>query len=139
MAKYREKKYLRVLLVYRLAGMVGKRPLKMKCRSRDVVLFKLAGPLDGLNPQESQSQHQGKSQVDHLGLPFTDLRGADCENYGQTAADQHRGVDRPQRDIERTACSGEFRVIPEAVDEIGAEHPAEEHDLGRQKQPHAQR
>ena len=81
------------------------------------MLPELAGPLDSLNPEESQTQHQGKRKINHLCLPFSDLRGMDGEHYRQAAADQYRGVDRAQCDIERIAGGGElvFHSSPDAA------------------------
>src|ERR1700758_4525030 len=33
----------------------------------------------------------------------------------------------------------ECRVVPVAVNQVGAEQPTEEHDLGQQEEPHAER
>ena len=88
--------------------------------------------------QEGQTQNQGERQIDHLLLALAQLGGAYCHHHGQAAADEYGGVDRAQSDVERVAGGGEVGEVPETVDEIGAEHAAEEHDFGRQKQPHAQ-
>ena len=103
------------------------------------MLFKFAGPFDSLDPKESQTQHECQRQVNHLRLPLSNLGRADCQHDGQAAADEDSGVNRTQCDVERVTGGGELREIPEAVDEIGAKHAAEEHDLGCEKQPHPQR
>ena len=48
-------------------------------------------------------------------------------------------VERAERDVQRLTGHRERRRIQRAVNGVGREQPAEEHDLGDQKDPHAHR
>ena len=45
---------------------------------------------------------------------------------------------RAQEQVELVAGGGEGRLVLRAVDRVGQKQAAEEHDLGGQKEPHAQ-
>ena len=61
------------------------------------------------------------------------------ERHRQAAADEHRGVEGPERDVELVAGRRERVGIPEAVDRVDGEQPAEEQDFGEQEHPHPER
>ena len=67
------------------------------------------------------------------------LRGANGERHRQTAADEHGGVERAEHDVELAAGFGPRHRIPDAVQHVGEEEPAEEQHFGDEEQPHPQR
>ncbi len=68
----------------------------------------------------------------HPGLGCVDAHG-----HGEAGNNQQCRVQRSRPNMQGMAASHERRVIPVAIDEVGAEHAAEEHDLRQQEQPHA--
>ena len=72
-------------------------------------------------------------------LALAHLRCAHRQRYRQAAADQDGGVDRPSADLSAPASGGKLVGIRPAINQVSAEHAAEEHDFRHQKQPHAQR
>src|SRR5271163_1198425 len=88
----------------------------IKRRSWNVVLFVLGVPFDTLDPQESQTENQGKHEQNNQELAFPHLCRTDSERHRQTAADQNDGVDRAQSDVQTPAARCELIKIPEAVD-----------------------
>ena len=67
------------------------------------------------------------------------LRGSHRKRHGQTAADQHGGVEGPEHDVELAASLGPRNRIPDAVQHVGEEQSAEEQHFGDEEQPHPQR
>jgi hypothetical protein len=65
------------------------------------------------------------------------LRGPDGENHGQAAADEDGGVGGAESAL-MEAGGGEISEVPAAVDQVGAEQAAEEHDFGGEEDPHAE-
>ena len=80
-----------------------------------------------------------QKQPDHRGPAQAGLRAADRQRHRQAAADQHDGVDRAQREVQLVAALGPRLRVPDAIQHVGQEEAAEEHDLGDQEQPHAER
>ena len=64
--KVQREEKLRVMLVHRLVRMAGNAALEIESGAGNVVLFELAGPLDGFDSQEGQPQNQGERQIDDL-------------------------------------------------------------------------
>ena len=69
---------------------------------------------------------------------FSHLRGAHRQRHGQAAANQHRGVDGADGDVQHVASRLETGQVEVAIDGVAGEEPAEEHDLGGQENPHAE-
>ena len=62
-----------------------------------------------------------------------------AHRHRQAAADEHRGVDGPQREVEVAAGLYERVEVQVAVDRVREEQAAEEHHLVREEDPHAER
>ena len=70
--------------------------------------------------------------------PVSDFRVEDRQRHGEAAADQHRGIDGAERDVHvRAACDEGLRII-HAVHGECQEQSSEQHQLGHQKDPHAE-
>ena len=67
------------------------------------------------------------------------LRRAHAERHRQRADDQDDGVQRAPEDVQVVAGLLECRRRGAAVDQVRHEQPAEEHDLGDEEHPHAER
>ena len=80
-----------------------------------------------------------EQQADDQHPAPADLRGVHRQRHGQAAGEQDGGVDGAEADVELVAGVGERRRVQRAVDDVGGEQAAEEHDLGDQEHPHAER
>ena len=67
------------------------------------------------------------------------LRRPHRQRHRQAAADQDDGVDAAEQDVELEAAFGPRLRIPHAIEQVGHEQAAEEHDLGDEEDPHAER
>src|SRR5208282_3972041 len=106
--------------------------------SRDMMLLEFLGVLVGLDTQKDETQKDGGNQPEHQRHALAELGGANSENHGQAGADEHGGVDRAEFNIQLLAGGAKVRKILVAVDQIGTEHTAEEHDFLGEEYPHAQ-
>jgi len=61
------------------------------------------------------------------------------QHHRDRTDNQDGSVDRSHPDIELLASGGEGVEVREAVNKIGAEHPAEKHDFSHDEEPHAER
>src|SRR5579872_957621 len=102
------------------------------------MLFVLVVPLDAFNSKKRQAENERQDEQDDYQAAFSQLCGADAEGDGQAAADQNNRVGRAQVDVEAAAAGGKFVVVPDAINQVGAEHAAEEHDFRAKEQPHAE-
>src|SRR5450755_4113113 len=107
--------------------------------SRNMVLFVLVIPLESLNPKECQSKYHRQKQKNYKKFASAHLRGANPKRHRQATADEDGCIDRAQPEIDTTAAKSELVVIPVAIDQVRAEHAAEEHNFGAKEQPHAER
>jgi hypothetical protein len=87
----------------------------------------------------SQPQQHRQHHEPHQGLAIAQLGGAHRQRHSEAAADEDRRVDAAQPDVQVMAAGDEHRREERPVDHIGGEHPAEEHDLGDQEDPHPER
>ena len=67
------------------------------------------------------------------------LRGADGQGHRQAAAQQDTVLMKPSQTFMCSLARANSRGRGRPVDGIGRDQAAEEHDLGRQEQPHAER
>ena len=51
---------------------------------------------------------------------------------------QHRRIGSAETDAQRIAAGHKGVVIPVAIEQVGHEQAAEEHDFGQQEEPHAE-
>src|SRR5207245_1626482 len=94
---------------------------------RNVVLLVLVLPLVGFDSQKGQAKDQSQQQHLHLKLAIAELSRANRHGNGQAAANQDDRVECPHSQVEAATGGGEFRKIPTAINQISAEHAAEEH------------
>ena len=73
--------------------------------------------------------------------PFarSDLRRSHRQRHRQRAADQHAGVERAERDVQVVAAEDPRLRVQHPVEDVDHEHATEEHDLGDEEHPHAER
>src|SRR6266576_2348247 len=64
---------------------------------------------------------------------------ARTEGHGQAAANQNRSIYGSDLEAQCSAGHRKFVVVGKSIDQVGAKHPAKEHDLRSQEDPHAQR
>ena len=92
-----------------------------------------------LDDQEDEPERHREKDPDHRRALLPGLRGSHRKCHGQTAADQHGGVKGAEHDVEFAAGLCPRNWIPDAVEHVGEEQPAEEQDFGDEEQPHPQR
>ena len=95
--------------------------------------------LEALDDQEGEAEQNGNDEVSGEQLAFAGFGGFYCQDYRYRTNNQDGRIDGTHRDAELLAAGGEGVKVLQAIDEIGAEHAAEEHDFRHQKQPHAER
>ena len=66
----------------------------------------------------------------------TGLRRADRHCHRQAAADQYRRVEGSEYDVELETRFGPCLRVPDAVQHVGEEQPAEEEHFRDEEQPH---
>src|ERR1700728_450189 len=105
---------------------------------RNVVFFEFFFILDALDAQECEpEEHRDHEAADQQ--PATSrLRSPNRKNNRQTTADEDSGVCGAKRSIDRLAGGAEISEIPPAINQIGAEQTAEEHDFSAQENPHSE-
>ena len=79
--------------------------------------------LDSLDAKKDQAQRDGQQQIDDQALLSAHFGAVDTHRHRQAGANQHRGIDRAQRDVERVAASDKRGVVPVAVDQVGQNMP----------------
>ncbi len=67
----------------------------------------------------------------HLGRP-------DAQRHEEAGGDQDRRIGCAQRNAQLVRRRDEGVVVPVAVEQVGEEQAAEEHDFGQQEEPHAE-
>ena len=69
---------------------------------------------------------------------LADFGGPHTNGHAEARGDQHDGVESAERHAELVGRDGERRVVPVAIEQVGEEHAAEEHDFREQEEPHAE-
>ena len=110
-----------------------------ECASRNQVVLEFIGIFDSLDSQKGQTEQHRKNEKSDQRLAVSDLRAMHRQRHRQTAADQYGRVHSAQGYVEVAAGIGESGRIERPVHDVGGKYPAEEHDLGDQKDPHSQR
>ena len=75
----------------------------------------------------------------HQRLALSGLRAANRHGHGEAAGQQDHGVGGAQANVERAAARLKRGRIERAINRIGREQPAEEHDFGDQEHPDSER
>ena len=86
---------------------------------------------------DAQQGRQAEEHDDVLALAVLGI--VDGQHDHQAAQQQHQRVDAADHPVEPLAGLLELLGIEKAIDAHGEEQRAEEHDLGGQEHPHAQR
>src|SRR3990172_5691456 len=110
---------------------------KETARPRIDAMSELSAILEILNDEKDEPEENRDPETQFQRTCLAALDGGHAQRYGQAAAEQDHGVDRPQGDVQ-------FPVIPRKIlDEEAAENgirgeqPTEEEDLREQEDPHA--
>src|SRR6266851_5654792 len=104
----------------------------------DVMLHEFFAILDALDAEEGEAKQHGDDEAADQERAAGGLRRPDGENHGQTTADEHCCIGGAVAHVDGFAGGGEVPEIPAAINQVGAEQPAEEHDFGGEENPHAQ-
>ena len=94
---------------------------------------------NGLDSQERGAQNHRQDQTHDRRPALANLRAVDSHGHRETAHDQDSRIDGAELDVQVVAGANECRRILAAIERVSQEHAAEEHDLGNEKYPHAQR
>src|SRR5690242_9971791 len=111
---------------------------EVKAGPWNVVLAELVGVLDSLDAKEGAAQDDGRQQVKDQQFLLAGLCGIYRQNNCEAAANQHRGINRAESNAKALAGGCKVVEVGQAIDEIGAKHTAEKHDLGHQEEPHSE-
>ena len=112
--------------------------LGLEALARHQVVVELVLVLHRLDPQEHRAQGHGEEQPGDRRPPPAEGGGVHAHGHGQAAADEHRGVDGAQREVQVAAGLHERVEVQVAVDRVGEEQAAEEHHLRHEEHPHAE-
>ena len=104
-----------------------------------MVVLELLLVFEVLDDQEHEPERHREQDPDDCRALLAGLRGANGERHRQAAADEHGGVERAEDDVELAAGFGPRHGIPDAIERVGEEQPAEEQHFGDEEQPHPQR
>ena len=104
----------------------------------NVVLVDLLLVLDGLDAKEGEAEDEGDDETQNERALLAHLGGPDAHGHGEAGSDEDGGVGCAPEDIQLVRCLDEGRVVPVAIDEVGGEQAAEEHDFGEQEEPHGE-
>ena len=141
--KVEEEKELRVLRHIRrqrnipLVGGMDK-VFHAEAGPRYMVFHVLLVILNRLDAKKNQPQTNRKAQRSNQPLAVAGLRRIDAHGHGEAGEDKNRCIGGSEADAQRIAAGHKGVVIPVAIEQVGHEQPAEEHDFGQQKQPHAE-
>src|SRR5262245_21883970 len=94
--------------------------------------------LEELDDEERQSEHHGAKEVPDRSLLRSGLRRADGHGHRETAADEHYRVEAAEPDVELEAAFRPGMRVPDAINQVCRQEPAEEHDFGDEKEPHSE-
>src|ERR1035437_11137022 len=100
---------------------------------RNVVFFEFFFILDALDAQECEPEEHGDHEAPDQETATSRLRSPNRKNNSQTTADEDRGVRGTKRSADRLAGGAEISKVPPAINQIGAEQTAEEHDFSGQE------
>src|SRR5919108_4738210 len=93
------------------------------------MLFVLIVVLKRFDRQKYCTQkHRHQQETDQRSVA-PELRLMDRQGHGQATAEQHRGVDAAQQQLEMMAPFGEAFIIHDSVSGIAHKQDAEKHDL----------
>src|SRR5450759_1850862 len=138
--KIKREKQLSFLRVHRdLLAVVVKGVGELEGGAGYVVLLEFFVVLETLDHQEGHAEQYGNDEVADKNFAAACLCCFHRQHNRNRTHDQHRGDKGSHLDAELLASGGEGVEVVEAVNEVGAEHAAEEHDFRHQEQPHAQR
>ncbi len=104
-----------------------------------VMVLELLGVLEVLDDQEDEAKQHRQNQPDDGRALSSGLRRAHRQRHGQAAADQDDSIDGAERQIQLIAALGPRLWIPDAIEHVGEEQPAEEQHLGDEEDPHPER
>ena len=96
----------------------------------------LVGPLEVFVDEEPDAKPDGDEEQPQAGFALAPFQHPDGEHHGQTAREQDPRVDRPHFRVEVQRGIMEVGRVFGSVDCVQQEHPAEQQQLGKQKQPH---
>jgi hypothetical protein len=103
-----------------------------------VALVEFLFVFDALDAEEGEAEKHGQDEAaNHQGAP-SGLSAPNGEHHGQAAADEDRRVRGAKAGLNRGAGGSEISKVQAAVNQIGAEQSAEEHDFGSQEDPHTE-
>src|ERR1700722_11126033 len=135
----KREKNLGVLWVSVLTRMTWNRNVfKTERRAGPVTLVKFIFVFFAFDAEEGAAKNHGQDEAGDQKIAARGLRGPNGEHYGQAAADEHGSVGGAERSVDGFAGGAEVAEVPETINQVGAEHAAEEHDFGSEENPHAQ-
>jgi hypothetical protein len=105
---------------------------------RHQAFVEVVGVLQPLQGHEHQAEHGRDRQKPEQRTPMAESGRVDRQGHAGAADQQHDRVDATQRQIHVSAALGKAERIQRPIDGVGGEQAAEEHQLGGQKDPHAQ-
>ena len=112
---------------------------KVERRSGHMVLLEFLFVLETLDDEEGHPQQYRNNEIADQHFALARFRRFHRQ-YNRNRADDKDGcINCSEPNVELLASGREGVEVGDAVDEIAAEHAAEEHDLGHQEQPHAKR
>src|SRR5918993_2287901 len=109
-----------------------------RVRVMRVVQLELGLVLDVLDSEEHQAEQQRRTEIPENLPLFPLVRRVHGQRHGERRRDQHGRVDAAENQVELAAGGRVPRIEPEAVNHVGGEHPAKEHDLLGDEHPHPQ-
>src|SRR5258708_3844621 len=129
---------LRMTRVRVLAAMPWNFLVKTKRSAGNVMLVKLVFIFDPFDAEKGETEKHGGGKAGDQEDSASSLRRPHGEHNGQTAANEDRGVGCAEGHVDGFAGGSEVCEVPVAVNQIRAKQSPEEHDFGREENPHAQ-
>src|SRR6266852_4047449 len=128
------------ILAFRLGELLltGKQFVIAEAGSGDVMLLEFFGVFVGLDAQKDETQKDGSDEPEDEGHALANLGGTNRQNHGQAGADEYHRVYRAEFNVQLLTGGTEVHKILVAVNQVSAEHAAEEHDFLGEEYPHAQ-
>ena len=91
-----------------------------------------------LTPRKAQAEERGEDQDPHQQVLLAHLGRPHRQRHEEAGRDEDGGIGRAHADVQRVRRGDERVVVPVAVEQVGEEHSAEEHDFRQQEEPHAE-
>src|ERR1019366_7170515 len=132
------KENLGVLRVGVLTAMARNLLMKAEGSAGNVMLIELVFIFDSFDTEEDASEKHGEREHGEEKPATRRLRGPDGEHDGHAAADEDGGVGAAESSVDGRAGGGEISEVPTAINQVGAEQAAEEHNFGGEEDPHAE-